>query len=86
MGISLRDLRQRLHQYILRGRHDVGRRTRPTPSDISTDPDIVAESARIVGPYIAEAYSNSSRSTAAGLAEAVEILKTLESGDQKKQR
>lgn len=78
MDIPFRHLRHRLHRLMLRGTREADRRTFPTPSTIGADSDTVAEAARIIVPYITDAYDKSSRSTAAGLAKALEVLKTLE--------
>jgi hypothetical protein len=78
MAIPLRHLRYRLHRLLLRGTREADRTTFHAPSTISADSDTVAEAARIIVPYIADAYEKSSRSTAAGLAKALEVLKTLE--------
>ena len=69
---------------MLRGTREADLTTLPAPSTISADPDTVAEAARIIVPYIADAYDKSSRSTAAGLAKALEVLKTLENAGQNK--
>jgi hypothetical protein len=67
---------------MLRGRREADQTTRTAPSTNSTDADTVAEAARIIVPYISDAYGKSSRSTAAGLAKALEVLRTLENGGQ----
>ena len=82
MDIPLRHLRHRLHRLMLRGRREADQTTRTAPSTNSTDADTVAEAARIIVPYISDAYGKSSRSTAAGLAKALEVLRTLENGGQ----
>ena len=84
MGIPFRHGRYRLHRIMLRGTREADLTTLPAPSTISADPDTVAEAARIIVPYIADAYDKSSRSTAAGLAKALEVLKTLENAGQNK--
>lgn len=84
MGIPFRQLRYRLHQLLLRGTREAERTTFRAPSTISLDQDTVAEAARIIVPYIEDAYGKSSRSTAAGLAKALEVLKTLEDAGRNK--
>lgn len=84
MGIGFRHLRHKLHRLLLRGSRETDRPTFDALSTISTDPDRVAEAARIIVPYIADAYGKSGRSTAAGLAKALEILRTLKDAGQNK--
>ncbi|MDQ1902666.1 MULTISPECIES: hypothetical protein [unclassified Paracoccus (in: a-proteobacteria)] len=84
MGIPFRHLRDRFHRLLLRGMRAANGTTFHASSTISTDPDTVAEAARIIAPYIADAYDKSSRSTAAGLAKALEVLKTLEDAGRNK--
>ena len=84
MDIPFRHLRHRLHRLMLRGTREADQTTLTAPSTIGADPDTVADAARIIGPYITDAYEKSSRSTAAGLAKALEVLKTLENAGQSK--
>ena len=82
MAIPLRHLRYRLHRLLLRGTREAERATFHASPTTSLDQDTVAEAARIIVPYIEDAYGKSSRSTAAGLAKALEVLKTLENAGQ----
>jgi hypothetical protein len=84
MGIPFRHLRHRLHRLLLRGTREADCTTLHAPSTISADPDTVAEAARIIVPYIADAYGKSGRSTAAGLAKALEVLRSLEHAGRNK--
>lgn len=79
-----RHLGHRLHRLLLRGTREADGTTIHAPATTSTAPDPVAEAARMVVPYIAEAYGKSGRGTAAGLAKALEILETLENAGQNK--
>ena len=84
MGIGFHNLRHGLRRLLRRGLQKTDRPGPDAPSTISTDPDTVAKAARVIVPYIADAYGKSSRSTAAGLAKALEILRTLENAGQNK--
>lgn len=79
-----RHLGHRLHRLLLRGTREADGTTIHAPATISTAPDTVAEAARMVVPYIADAYGKSGRSNAAGLAKALEILEALENAGQDK--
>ena len=84
MGIPFRHLRDRFHRLLLRGTREADGTTIHAPATISTVPDTVAEAARMVVPYIADAYGKSGRSNAAGLAKALEVLEALENAGQDK--
>jgi hypothetical protein len=84
MNIPFRHLGHRLYRLLLRGTRAADRTTLHAPSTTRADPDMVAEAARMVVPYIVDAYDRSGRSTAPGLAKALEILRTLENAGQNK--
>jgi hypothetical protein len=88
MTIRFQHLLYRLHRLLPgvlpRGSHETGRMTFHDRPWTDADPNTLAEAARIVAPYIADAYGKSSRSTAAGLAKALEVLTSLETADRDK--
>jgi hypothetical protein len=84
MTTSFRHLLYRLRRFLPHDSREAGRMTFHAPLSASTNPETVAEAARIIAPYIADAYSKAGRSTAAGLAKALEVLRALETIDPDK--